>query len=164
MRFVISQTWRAGVFSGWRLVVMLSSLGEKFCSWCSFAGIYGLSNKILDDPSAKLVHGKQKFTDALLSHTDSKERLIEELMEIMSDETWWVLQSCARHLLFVIVIVAYQCCAWWWGMQRQTSSCQYLPGWMINLCTNYTQWHHYWIAVTCWFIWGSPEFQSTSWW
>jgi uncharacterized protein with NRDE domain len=50
-------------------------------------GIYGLSNKTLEDPWAKLVHGKQKFSDALQSYAGSQEKLIEELLEIMSDDT-----------------------------------------------------------------------------
>ncbi|XP_062518290.1 transport and Golgi organization protein 2 homolog [Corticium candelabrum] len=50
-------------------------------------GIYGLSNKTVDYPWGKVVHGKQRFIDVLQLYQDSKEGLVEELLKMMSDDT-----------------------------------------------------------------------------
>lgn len=51
-------------------------------------GTYGLSNEQLDSPWAKVLHGKNRFSEILSNAcTESKEELTSQLLELLSDNT-----------------------------------------------------------------------------
>ncbi|XP_010018030.1 PREDICTED: transport and Golgi organization protein 2 homolog [Nestor notabilis] len=51
------------------------------------AGIYGLSNSLLDTPWKKLEYGKQLFTDVVKRSQDlTKEELVQELLTVMNNQ------------------------------------------------------------------------------
>lgn len=49
------------------------------------AGIYGLSNSLLETPWRKLQHGKRLFTN-ILSKTLPPNGLVQELLQILNNE------------------------------------------------------------------------------
>ncbi|KAF5893718.1 transport and Golgi organization protein 2 isoform X1, partial [Clarias magur] len=49
------------------------------------AGIYGLSNSLLDTPWRKVQHGKQRFT-SVVNKTLPPEGLVQELLQVLNDE------------------------------------------------------------------------------
>ncbi|XP_068617149.1 transport and Golgi organization protein 2 homolog isoform X2 [Brachionichthys hirsutus] len=49
-------------------------------------GIYGLSNSFLDTPWKKLLQGKQHFTDIVNDQSLSRDGLVQELLNILSNE------------------------------------------------------------------------------
>lgn len=52
-------------------------------------GIYGLSNKLLDSPWAKVVEGKRRLEEIMEDEPDS-DTLTDKLMTLLSDRTWSV--------------------------------------------------------------------------
>ena len=54
-------------------------------------GTHGLSNYLLDSPWRKVQRGKEKMAEMVagLNHTPlSRDTLTEQLMELLSDNTW----------------------------------------------------------------------------
>ena len=53
------------------------------------AGLYGLSNQVLDSPWAKVEHGKSKVKSILsqMGPSTSDAELTQKLMDVLSDET-----------------------------------------------------------------------------
>ena len=56
------------------------------------SGTYTLSNEFLNSPWAKTTHGKKLFEE-VISRADvlTKEQLTEQLLEVLSDTTWYVI-------------------------------------------------------------------------
>lgn len=50
------------------------------------AGIYGLSNSLLDTPWKKLLKGKQHFTSVVSDQTLSCDGLVQELLSVLNNE------------------------------------------------------------------------------
>ena len=75
------------------------------------AGIYGLSNQLLDSPWKKVVHGKNRFSrvvsksDLALMGTDV---LTQQLMDVLSSTTWFV-HACVCVLIKLCTIMMCAC-------------------------------------------------------
>ncbi|XP_058493187.1 transport and Golgi organization protein 2 homolog isoform X1 [Solea solea] len=50
------------------------------------AGVYGLSNSLLDTPWKKLLNGKRHFTSVVNNQTLSSEGLVQELLNVLNNE------------------------------------------------------------------------------
>ncbi|CAG5920129.1 transport and Golgi organization protein 2 homolog isoform 1-T3 [Menidia menidia] len=50
------------------------------------AGIYGLSNSLLDTPWKKLLHGKRHFSSVVSDQSLSSEGLVQELLNVLNNE------------------------------------------------------------------------------
>lgn len=69
-----------------RSQTQLTSLFFQF--W--LAGIYGLSNSLLDTPWKKLLRGKQHFTSVVNDQNLSCDGLVQELLGVLNNEDLWV--------------------------------------------------------------------------
>lgn len=55
-------------------------------------GTYGLSNASLDSPWLKVTTGKAKFIEIVNNSANiNKDELTEQLLQLLSDDTWYVL-------------------------------------------------------------------------
>lgn len=79
----LSVYWRIGP-EGHKLTLLVSFL--QF----SLAGIYGLSNSLLDTPWKKLLQGKRHFTSVVKDQTLSCDGLVQELLGVLNNEDLWV--------------------------------------------------------------------------
>lgn len=62
------------------------------------AGIYGLSNSLLDTPWRKLQEGRRHFTSVVNDQSLSSDGLVQELLNVLCNEDLWVLlRSPASH-------------------------------------------------------------------
>lgn len=62
------------------------------------AGIYSLSNSLLDTPWRKLQEGRRHFTSVVNDQSLSSDGLVQELLTVLSNEDLWVsLRSPASH-------------------------------------------------------------------
>lgn len=65
-----------------------SLLVSFFQFW--LAGIYGLSNSLLDTPWKKLLRGKRHFSSVVNDQTLSCDGLVQELLGVLNNEDLWV--------------------------------------------------------------------------
>lgn len=73
-------------------------------SFCQFwlAGIYGLSNSLLDTPWKKLLRGKRHFTTVVNDQTLSCDGLVQELLGVLNNEDLWVHMTLKPHLKLIL--------------------------------------------------------------
>lgn len=57
------------------------------------AGIYGLSNLLLDTPWKKLLQGKRHFTSIVNNQSLSSDGLVQELLNVLNNEELWVMNT-----------------------------------------------------------------------
>jgi len=57
---------------------------------CINLGIHGLGNESLNSPWKKLLHGKTVLSDIVSTPNLTKNQLIEQLMELLSDKTRYI--------------------------------------------------------------------------
>jgi len=57
------------------------------------AGIYGLSNSLLDTPWRKVLQGKSHFTSVVSDQSLSRDGLMQELLNVLCNEELWVLNT-----------------------------------------------------------------------
>lgn len=50
------------------------------------AGVYGLSNSLLDTPWKKLLQGKRHFSSVISDQTLSCDGLVQELLHVLNNE------------------------------------------------------------------------------
>lgn len=62
------------------------------------AGIYGLSNSLLDTPWKKLLQGKRHFTSVVNDQALSCDGLVQELLGVLNNEDLWVHVALKQHL------------------------------------------------------------------
>lgn len=73
----------------------------NYCT--SPAGIYGLSNSLLDSPWRKVLQGKSHFSSVVSDQSLSCDGLVQELLNVLNNEELWVVTpyldvpSLSRH-------------------------------------------------------------------
>lgn len=82
-----------------------ASLYRSCC--LSSAGIYGLSNSLLDTPWKKLLKGKEHFTNVVGDQSLSGDGLVQALLHVLNNEELWVTNTHAKAWKTYSVVIFF---------------------------------------------------------